>query len=87
MKRCAKCVFTLKFKSYLKNKSVIFNYFLIRFAQTKITLFIFFNNWVSKEKRKFSASRAVFSFNTLPGNKVNNFPFVNISLSVQSIPY
>ena len=33
-----------------KNKSI---YFLILFAQTKITLFIFFDNWVSKEKRKF----------------------------------
>ena len=34
--------------------------FLIRFAQIKIALFIFFNNWVSKGKPKFSASRAVF---------------------------
>ena len=31
-----------------ENKSI---YFLIRFAQTKITLFIFFNNWMSKENK------------------------------------
>ena len=36
-------------------------YFLIRFAQTKITLFIFVNNWVIRRKRKFSGSSAVFS--------------------------
>ena len=46
---------------------------LIRFAQTKITLFIFFSNWVSKGKRKFSSSRAVLSCNTLYGNKVTIF--------------
>ena len=28
-------------------------YFLIRFAQTKITLFIFWNNWVIKENESF----------------------------------
>ena len=28
-------------------------YFLIRFAQTKITLFIFVNNWVIKENESF----------------------------------
>ena len=50
-----------------------FHYFLIRFTQTKTTLFIFFNNWVSKGKQKFSASRAVFSCNTLRGNKVTIF--------------
>ena len=49
------------------------NYFLICFTQTKITSFIFFNNWVSKGKRKFSASRAVFSCKMLRGNKVTIF--------------
>ena len=34
-------------------------YFLIRFAQMKATLFIFFNTWVSKGKRMFSTTRAV----------------------------
>ena len=29
------------------------SYFLIRFAQTKITLFIFWNNWVIKESKSF----------------------------------
>ena len=29
------------------------SYFLIRFAQTKITLFIFWNNWVIKENESF----------------------------------
>ena len=29
------------------------HYFLIRFAQTKITLFIFWNNWVIKENESF----------------------------------
>ena len=48
-------------------------YFLIRFAQTKITLFIFFNNWVNKGKRTFSGSTAVFSCNTFSGNKVTIF--------------
>ena len=48
-------------------------YFLICFAQTKIALFTFFNNWLSKGKRKFSASRTVFSCNTLRGNKVTIF--------------
>ena len=33
-----------------ENKSI---YFLIRFAQTKITLFIFWNNWVIKENESF----------------------------------
>ena len=28
-------------------------YFLIRFAQTKITLFIFANNWVIRESESF----------------------------------
>ena len=35
------------------------DYFLIRFAQMKITLFILFNNLVNKGKRKFSAGRVV----------------------------
>ena len=39
----------------------------------------------NKEKRKISASRAVFSCNMLRGNKVNNISFVNISLSLQSL--
>ena len=55
-------------------------YFLIRFAQTKITLFIFWNNWVIKENDSFllvePCSRVAY-----------NISFVNISLSVQSIPY
>ena len=42
---------------------IYYGYFLIRFPQTKITLFIFFNNWVNKGKKKFSASRAAFSCN------------------------
>ena len=29
------------------------DYFLIRFAQTKITLFILWNNWVLKENESF----------------------------------
>ena len=33
-----------------ENKSI---YFLIRFAQTKITLFIFVNNWVIREIESF----------------------------------
>ena len=33
-----------------ENKSI---YFLIRFAQTKITLFIFVNNWVIRENESF----------------------------------
>ena len=49
------------------------NYFLIRFAETKITYFIFVNNWVIREKQKFSASRVVFSCNKLRGNKVTIF--------------
>ena len=49
------------------------NYCLIRFAQTKITLLVFFNNWVSKGKRKFSASIPVFLCNMLRGNKVTIF--------------
>ena len=47
--------------------------FLICFAQTKLTLFIFFNNWLSKGKRKFSASKDVFSCNTLREIKVTIF--------------
>lgn len=35
-----------------------FFYFLIGFTQTKVTLIIFFNNWVNKEKPKFSANGA-----------------------------
>ena len=31
---------------------IYYGYFLIRFPQTKITLFIFFNNWVNKGKKK-----------------------------------
>ena len=45
----------------------------IKEKQTKISLFIFFNNWVSKGKRKFSASRAVFSYIMLRENKVAIF--------------
>ena len=52
---------------------VLLSYFLIRFAQTKITVFIFFNNWVSKGKQKFSASRTVFSCNALRASKVTIF--------------
>ena len=33
-----------------ENKSI---YFLIRFAQTKITLFIFVNNWIIRENESF----------------------------------
>ena len=51
----------------------VYSYFLICFAQTKKTLFIFFNKWVSKGKRNFSASRALFSCNMLHGNKVTFF--------------
>ena len=29
------------------------DYFLIRFPQTKVTLFVFFNNWVNKGKKSF----------------------------------
>ena len=43
-------------------------YFLIRFAQTKITLFIFWNNWVIKENERF-----LFSCNVLRGNTVKTF--------------
>ena len=52
----------------LKLFKVFVNYFL-----TKITLFIFFNNWVSRGKRKFCASRAVFLCNILRGNTVAIF--------------
>ena len=48
-------------------------HFLICFAQTKITLFIFFYNQVNKGKRKFSASRAMFPCNMLRGDKVTIF--------------
>ena len=36
------------FSFFIKKKT--YGCFLIRFAQTKMTLFIFFNNWVSKGK-------------------------------------
>ena len=52
----------------LKLFKVFVDYFL-----TKITLFIFFNNWVSRGKRKFSASRALFLCNILRGNTVAIF--------------
>ena len=47
-----------------------FNYFLIRFAQTKITLFIFVNKWVIRENESFllvepCSRRAMFSCNML----------------------
>ena len=59
------------FSFFIKKKT--YGCFLIRFAQTKMTLFIFFNNWVSKGKRKFSASKALFSCNVLRKNKVTIF--------------
>ena len=40
---------------------IIYSYFLILFVQTKITLSIFFNNWVNRRNKILSASRAVFS--------------------------
>ena len=56
------------------------SYFLIRVAQTKITLFIFVNNWVIRENESFlivepcsRLSRAVFSSNLLCENKVTIF--------------
>ena len=56
------------------------SYFLIRFAQTKITLFIFVKNWVVRENESFlivepcsRLSRAVFSCNVLRGKKVTVF--------------
>ena len=45
------------------------SYFLIRLAQTKITLFIFVDKLGNKGKRKFSASIAVFLCNMLRRNK------------------
>ena len=52
-----------------------FNYFLIRFAQTKITLFIFVNKWVIRENESFllvepCSRRAMFSCNMLRWNKI-----------------
>ena len=53
--------------------------FLIRFAQTKIALFILVSNWVIRENESFlivelcSRSRAVFSCNMLRVNKVTIF--------------
>ena len=37
----------------IKVEKVSIAYFLIRFAQTKITLFIFANNWVIRENKSF----------------------------------
>ena len=53
---------------------------LIRCAQTKILLFISFNNRVSKGKQTFFASSAVFSCNMLHGNKVKISFRKNISI-------
>ena len=44
--------FPLFMLNLLANKW-IFTYFLIRFAQTKITLFIFVNNWAIREIESF----------------------------------
>ena len=59
------------FSFFIKKKA--YGCFLIRFAQAKMTLFIFCNRWVSTGKRKFSASKALFSCNTLRKNKVTIF--------------
>ena len=56
-----------------------YNYFLIRFTQTKITLFIFFSNWVSKGKQKCSRvpkSRAIF------GGSITLLNFLRLTIMI-----
>ena len=56
-----------------------YNYFLIRFTQTKITLFVFFSNWVSKGKRKCSRvpkSRAIF------GGSITLLNFLRLTIMI-----
>ena len=48
-------------------------YFLIRFAQTKITLFIFVSNWVIRENESFLLVEPCSRSNMLRGNKVTVF--------------
>ena len=70
--------YSIKVNFYsLKYIFIISHFFMLlsnSLSSKKITLFIFFNNWVNKGKRKFSAtraaSRAVFSCNMLRGNEV-----------------
>ena len=45
------CIFELHWIKQIQSWSTF--YFLIRLAQTKITLFIFVNNWVIKENESF----------------------------------
>ena len=64
----------------------MFQLFTNSLRSNENNLIYFLKQLGNKGKRKFSTSRAVFSCNVLRGNKVN-ISFVNISLSVQSIPY
>lgn len=69
--------FGVSLKRHNKEKlRTLMNYFLLGFAQMKITLFIYFNNWENNGKRKFlaiaepcSSSRTVFSCNILLAKK------------------
>ena len=73
-------VFNFLILTNLTNQfTIIYNYFLILFSQTKITLFCGKTGWVG-ENEFFSAGRAVFSYMVLSIVE-------NISLSVQSILY
>ena len=81
--KCSQKLSRMKFphcSKQINQFTIIYKYVLIYFDQRSITLFIFFNNWVNRIKRNFSAGRAVLSCKVLRIVE-------NISLAVQSILY
>ena len=92
-----KAIQQISFTGNLENQSTIFFiiketketvfYFPICFAQTKITFFIFVNNWVIRENESFLIVEPCFRVTCYVEIKLQYFSCRYISLSVQHIPY
>ena len=92
-----KAIQQINFTKNLENQSTIFFiiketkeivfYFPICFAQTKITFFIFVNNWVIRENESFLIVEPCSRVTCYVEIKLQYFSCRYISLSVQHIPY